>query len=175
MVLAYWDATGSHWLSSIRLGWKRILSIRTSQGLQSILEQHKDVFKSELGTLNGAKAKIRTDPQVKHIFYKARTVPLAFRQEVEREFERLEKLGIIEPVQLSNWAAPLVLVEKRDGNIRICGDYKLTVNQAAQTKVYPIPLIQEILHHSLVTKPFPSWICHMPTSRSSLKKHPSSM
>ena len=135
---------GRNWLSSIRLDWKRILSIRTSQGLESILEQHKDVFKSELGTLNGVEAKIHIDPQAKPIFYKARTVPLAFRQKVERELERLEKQGIIEPVQFSDWAAPIVPVEKRDGNIRICGDYKLTVNQAAQTEVYPIPLIQEI-------------------------------
>ena len=35
-------------------------------------------------------------------------------------------------------------MEKRDGNIRICGDYKLTVNKAAQTEVYPIPHIEEI-------------------------------
>jgi hypothetical protein len=135
---------GRNWLSEIRLEWEKIFSIRTQQGLQSILEQHKDVFKSELGTLNGVEAKIHIDPQAKPIFYKARTVPLALRQKVERELERLEKQGVIEPVQFSDWAAPIVPVEKRDGNIRICGDYKLTVNRAAQTEVYPIPIIQEI-------------------------------
>ena len=135
---------GRNWLSAIGLEWKKIFAIRTQQGLQSILEQHKDVFKSELGTLNGVEAKIHVDPQAKPIFYKARTVPLALRQKVEHELERLEKQGIIEPVQFSDWAAPIVPVEKRDGNIRICGDYKLTINRAAQTEVYPIPLIQEI-------------------------------
>ena len=48
---------GCNWLSAIRLDWKRIFSIRTQQGLHSILEQYKDVFKSELGTLNGVEAK----------------------------------------------------------------------------------------------------------------------
>lgn len=44
---------GRNWLLAIRLDWKRIFSIRTQQGLQSILEQHKEIFKPALGTLNG--------------------------------------------------------------------------------------------------------------------------
>ena len=35
-------------------------------------------------------------------------------------------------------------VVKRDGSIRVCGDYKLTVNQVAQADTYPLPLIQDI-------------------------------
>ena len=46
--------------------------------------------------------------------------------------DKLEEEGIIEPVDFSEWAAPIVPVVKRDGSIRICGDYKLTINQAAE-------------------------------------------
>ena len=35
-------------------------------------------------------------------------------------------------------------VVKGDGSIRVCGDYKLTVNQVAQVDTYPLPLIQDI-------------------------------
>ena len=42
------------------------------------------------------------------------------------ELERLEREGVIEPVQFSDWAAPIVPVVKRDGSIWICGDYKVT-------------------------------------------------
>ncbi len=33
---------------------------------------------------------------------------------VEEELERLQKLGIIEPVQFSRWSAPIVPVLKED-------------------------------------------------------------
>ena len=45
---------------------------------------------------------------------------------------------------MSDWATPIVLVVKKDGTIRVCGDFKLTVNQATQTEVYPLPRIDEL-------------------------------
>ena len=39
---------------------------------------------------------------------------------------------------------PIVPVMKRDGSIRVCGDYKLTINQVALVDTYPLPLVQDI-------------------------------
>ena len=66
------------------------------------------------------------------------------KNKVEAELDRLEQVQILERVQFSNWAAPIVPVVKRDGSIRICGDYKLTINQAAQTDTYPLPKIKDL-------------------------------
>ena len=77
-------------------------------------------------------------------FYKPRSVPFAMRNFVEKELERLQMQGIIEPVKFSDWAAPIVPVLKKDGGIRICGDYKLTVNRAAKIDTYPIPRIDDL-------------------------------
>ena len=52
---------------------------------------------------------------------------------------------MIEPVAYSEWAAPIVPVLKPDKkSVRICGDFKLTVNQAVKVDRYPIPLIQDL-------------------------------
>ena len=45
----------------------------------------------------------------------------------------------------SDWAAPIVPVLKKDGSVRICGDYRLTVNQAAKLETYPLPKIDDLL------------------------------
>ena len=51
---------------------------------------------------------------------------------------------MIEPVQFSRWAAPIVPVLKQDGSLRICGDYKVTVNRAAKTDYFPLPRIDDL-------------------------------
>ena len=64
---------------------------------------------------------------------------------VEEELERLVSEGIIEPVQFADWAAPIVPVVKSDGkSLRICGDFKLTVNQASKLDRYPIPKVEDL-------------------------------
>ena len=61
----------------------------------------------------------------------------------EAELERLELEGVIEKVEFSDLAAPIVPVVKKDGSIRICGDYKMTVNRAAKINPYPLPWIED--------------------------------
>ena len=47
---------------------------------------------------------------------------------MEQELEHLTKEGVIEPIQLADWVAPIVPVMKGDGkSIRIWGDFKVTV------------------------------------------------
>ena len=63
---------------------------------------------------------------------------------VKEELKRLENLGVLKPVEVSDWATPIVFVPKTDGSVRICGDYRGTVNPAIQTEQFPIPTLEEI-------------------------------
>ena len=56
----------------------------------------------------------------------------------------LQMAGVIQPVQFSDWAAPIVPVLKKDGSLRICGDLKLTFNQLANSNVYPLPKVDDL-------------------------------
>ena len=136
---------GRDWLLKLRLDWNRLHQVQSSSKLQSILDRHPEVFRDELGLANDVTAKIHVDDQAQPRFYRPRTVPYALRGRVEKELERLETAGIVEPVQFAEWAAPIVPIVKRDGNIRICGDYKVTVNRAAKPDTYPLPRIEDIL------------------------------
>ena len=87
-------------------------------------------------------------------FFKTRPVPLAIQEKVSNELDRLLKDKVIVPVTNSDWASPIVPIQKKDGSVRICGDYKLTNNKTARLEVYPLPRIDE-LFASLVGETFP--------------------
>ena len=72
-------------------------------------------------------------------FHRPRPVPFALKEAVGQELDRMEAAGVLESVSHSNWAAPIVPVPKKDGQIRICGDFKVTVNPVLQVDQYPLP------------------------------------
>ena len=90
------------------------------------------------------KAHLNLKPDVKPKFFKARAVPLAISEKVESELNRLVKIGVLEKVDYSDWASPNVPVNKPNGGVRICGDFKATVNPSLNPKEYPMPTAEEI-------------------------------
>ena len=111
---------------------------------QDFKRKYPEVFKEGLGLMKGVKCVIHIHKDAVPKLCKARTVPYAMRERVEAELERLEAAGIIEAVRYSDWATPIVPILKKDGSIRICGDYKITVNRVAKIDSYPIPKIEDL-------------------------------
>ena len=135
---------GRDWLSNFRLDWQNIFQLRSLDKIDNLLTKFENIFKDELGTVKDIKAHIQLNPNSQPKFHRARTVPMALRQKVEEELNRLEQAKIIEPVRHSQWAAPVVPGIKTDGSIRLCGDYRTTVNQAAKLDPYPLPRIEDL-------------------------------
>ena len=82
--------------------------------------------------------KLYVKDSVKPVFCKPRPVPFTLQQGVEEELNRLENVGIIQPVRSSSWATPIVPVPKNRG-IRICGDFKVTIHPVLDVDKYPLP------------------------------------
>ncbi|XP_056098696.1 uncharacterized protein K02A2.6-like [Rhinichthys klamathensis goyatoka] len=136
---------GRAWIKELGINCVSINKMEQQElTLQYVLRKNEDVFKEELGTWRGPPAKIYITEGVSPKFYKPRPVPYAMRKKVEVELERLTKQGVIEPVKFSEWAAPIVPVLKADNSVRICGDYKLTVNQVSKLEQYPIPKLEDL-------------------------------
>ncbi|CAC5392454.1 unnamed protein product [Mytilus coruscus] len=101
-----------------------------------VLEANK-VFKDELGTVKGMKAKIYVDESAVPKYFKARPLPYALKDKVEMELERLEKEGQIQQVtvnavsKLDNY--PIPKTEDLYATLGGGQEYtKLDLNQAYQ-------------------------------------------
>lgn len=101
-----------------------------------------EVFTEKLGTCKKCVQLYLSDD--KPVYVRARPVPLALRARVEDELARLEREGTIYRVESSDYGTPIVPVIKECGDIRICGDYKITINPKLKRDPYPLPRIEEL-------------------------------
>ncbi|CAK1600392.1 unnamed protein product [Parnassius mnemosyne] len=104
-----------------------------------------EVFADELGRFSGGRVSIHLRQGARPVFMRARPLAYALREPVERALEQLVRDGVLTPVERSDWATPIVPVLKKDGNIRICADYKLTLNKVLEVDRYPLPRIDDLL------------------------------
>ena len=103
------------------------------------------MFREELGTLKGFQPHIELVSNASPRFFKARTVPYALRDKVEETLKALVEEGTLEPVEFSNWAAPIVPVLKSDKScVKICGDFRMTVNPVSKLGRHPILRIEDL-------------------------------
>ena len=70
----------------------------------------------------------------------------------KKEFLKLEKDGIIQR-SASPWAAPLMMVKKKDGDYRPCGDYR-RLNKVTVHDSYPMKLVNDVLSRFANSKIF---------------------
>lgn len=60
-------------------------------------------------------------------------------QKVEQELTQLVEEGTLEPVDYSDWVAPIVAVVKSDQkSVCVCGDFRMTINPVSKLNCYPI-------------------------------------
>ena len=132
---------GRDWLAQLKLDWQELYQVNQSEHtLQTILDKHKAVFKDDLGKVVEITAKLHVSTNTKPYFCRARPVPHALRHKSKKNSSGYKTKKSL----MSEWAAPIVPVLKPDGTIRICGDYKITVNRAAKPDVYPLPRVDKL-------------------------------
>ncbi|WP_445972455.1 hypothetical protein, partial [Klebsiella pneumoniae] len=92
---------GRDWLREVKLNWHEIksLKIQTNMGLDELLSEFKDIFRSEIGAIPSYRGQLRLKENSKPIFVKPRIVPFALKKKVEEELRRLEGAGIITKIE----------------------------------------------------------------------------
>ncbi|XP_038106212.1 uncharacterized protein K02A2.6-like [Culex quinquefasciatus] len=108
------------------------------------------VFQEGLGRCTKTKIQLFLIDGAKPVFKPKRPVPFHSQRLVEKELNRLQNMGVLEPVDYSDWAAPIVAVRKAqrdaDGDpvVRICADYSTGLNAVLEANKYPLPTPDDI-------------------------------
>ena len=97
-----------------------------------------------MGQLLTIKTRIQVKEAPKPRFWKAGPVALARKPEIERGLDQLESDGNKKRVTCSEWASLIVTSIRKDGEVRICGDFNVTINPQLVVDEYPLPRIEEI-------------------------------
>ncbi|XP_078694909.1 uncharacterized protein LOC144923898 [Branchiostoma floridae x Branchiostoma belcheri] len=127
-------------LSEITLGPRLSPSQRTE--LLSLVNKHAAVISSTPGKTDAAIFDIPTHTETP-ISQRAYPLPHKLRPALQQEIKNLLQQGIIRESQ-SPFSAPVVLVNKKDGGIRVCVDYRKLNNNTIADK-YPMPRIDETI------------------------------
>lgn len=119
--------------------------ISRSNEYREILKQYPNVLRP-LSLKEPAKHNVvhHIETSCQPIHAKARPLPPDKYKLAKQEFEIMMEKGICQPSK-SPWASPLHIVKKKDGSMRICGDYR-RLNTATLPDRYPIPRIQDFTY-----------------------------
>ena len=71
-------------------------------------------------------------------------VPHLYKETFKKELDRLVKLGVLEPVQQSEWGSPTFIIPKKEQQVRFVSDFR-RLNLKIKRKPYPLPRISDTL------------------------------
>jgi hypothetical protein len=116
-----------------------IQSVKSSSSVS--LAQYPLLCKST-GVLKGFVHKPQVDPSVTPSHQKFWHPPLAMREPIAKELERMLDANVIERIDTSPWMSNVVTVRKKDGSVRLCVNLT-SVNKALVPERFPLPTMEE--------------------------------
>jgi hypothetical protein len=124
---------------------------QTVEIITELLHEYIDLFPTTFtemtviaGELGEMKIPLRVEARpITQGQYKLNSI---YKQKVKVEIDRMLEVGIIEPVEESEWISPMLVQEKKQGGIRICIDLR-KLNNACLHDLFPTPFTDEVLEN----------------------------
>jgi hypothetical protein len=120
------------------------LNMHQKANLLEVLTKHQKMFDGTLGVYPHKKVHIDIDPNVKPVHARPYPVPKVHLQTFKKELDHLVEIGVLAPQGASDWASPTFITPKKDGRVRWVSDLR-ELNKVVKHKVYPLPIITDIL------------------------------
>lgn len=109
--------------------------------MKQLIRRHPRCFSEKKGLTNLVEHTIETG-NAHPIHMGPRRVSEAERKIIQNHVDRMLSKGVISPSR-SAWSSPIVLIEKKNGEIWFCVDYR-RLNAITSRDVYPLPLMEDV-------------------------------
>ena len=108
-----------------------------------LLKEFKDVFAWDYNEMPGLDPglvahTLNVDPEAKSVAQPARIFHTEIEGQIVKEVQKLLVAGFIKSIQHPRWLSNIVLVKKKNGQIRCCVDFK-NLNKACPKDKFPLP------------------------------------
>ena len=123
---------------------KSELNEQDQNGFAKLLIDYPDTFSKgplDLGKTDIVKHDIQLTDE-KPIKQAPRRMSQAKQEDADRQIDQFVEMGLAQPSN-SAWAAPMVMVKKKDGSLRMCIDYR-ALNEKTVKDAYPLPNTSEL-------------------------------
>lgn len=119
------------------------LDTRQNSELRELLSEFKTLFTRTLQPVKIGEHKIELLPDCPRRRPHSYCVPMAYRQEVDRQVQELLELGLLEHAE-ADVTYPVVCVAKKDATVRMCVDYR-ALNVVTKVPFYPMKDMTELI------------------------------
>lgn len=148
---------GRTWLDVLCPSWREffdknllnlnsIRSIKNENFVDATLKDFQSVFESSKEPIVGVTAPgLELKENFTPKFHKSSVIPFVLRDKVNEKLKMQENKGIIVYVEESDWASQIVVVKKKNDDLRICCNYKNTLNPQLKDNKYPLSIIDDLL------------------------------
>ena len=87
---------------------------------------------------------IKTYPDAKPVWQHLHPVDPRKAATIKLEVEKLLKASFIYPMALTDWLSNIVPIDKKQGKIYVCVDYR-DINEACPKENFPTPFVNQII------------------------------
>ncbi|XP_078235923.1 uncharacterized protein LOC144584201 [Pogona vitticeps] len=140
--LPFWEGRGEVKYNPEEVKISPALTQDQQQELKMLLSKYQQVFSNKPGIVKGVMHRIHTGDAPPQAVSPYR-VTGPYRDKVRKELDEMLRENIIVPSS-SPWSSPIVLVDKPDGSIRFCVDYR-KLNRVTTPDAYPMPRLDNLI------------------------------
>ena len=120
------------------------MNVEDKNLLLSLLGDFEDLFGGTLGDWSTEPANLELKPYSKPFNIRYYPVPRINRENFRKELKRLLEIGVLTPVQQSQYSTPVFIVPKKEGTVR-CIMYYCMLNKQLFRNPYPLPIIGDTM------------------------------